>query len=89
MLAVIVAGAVASATVPARTLAQGLQLQIGGGAAILSGTISAAALFGTINQIATFATTPVFGEVALLAAAIVLIRLLPQGITGRFFRRGL
>ena len=62
---------------------------IGGGAAILSGTMSASALFGTINQIATFVTTPVFGEVALLAAAIVLIRLLPQGITGRFFRRGL
>jgi branched-subunit amino acid ABC-type transport system permease component len=62
---------------------------IGGGAAILSGTVSASVLFGTINQIATFATTPVFGEVALLAAAIVLIRLLPQGITGRFFRRGL
>src|SRR6266700_2329588 len=62
---------------------------IGGGAAILSGTISASALFGAINQIATFITTPVFGEVALLAAAIVLIRLLPQGITGRFFRRGL
>ncbi len=62
---------------------------IGGGAAILSGTASASALFGTINQLATFATTPVFGEVALLAAAIVLIRLLPQGITGRFFRRGM
>jgi branched-chain amino acid transport system permease protein len=62
---------------------------IGGGAAILTGTISASALFGAINQIATFVTTPVFGEVALLAAAIVLIRLLPQGITGRFFRRGL
>ena len=62
---------------------------IGGGAAILSGTVSASALFGTINQIATFVTTPVFGEVALLAAAIVLIRMLPQGITGRFFRSGL
>jgi branched-chain amino acid transport system permease protein len=62
---------------------------IGGGAAILSGTVSASTLFGAINQIATFVTTPVFGEVALLAAAIVLIRLLPQGITGRFFRRGL
>ena len=62
---------------------------IGGGAAILTGTVSASALFGTINQIATFVTTPVFGEVALLGAAIVLIRLLPQGITGRFFRRGL
>jgi branched-subunit amino acid ABC-type transport system permease component len=62
---------------------------IGGGAAILSGTLSASALFGTINQIATFITTPVFGEVALLGTAIVLIRLLPQGITGRFLRRGL
>src|SRR5437588_8665588 len=53
---------------------------IGGGAAILTGTVSASALFGTINQITTFVTTPVFGEVALLGAAIVLIRLLPQGI---------
>jgi len=62
---------------------------IGGGAAMVAGTVSASALFGTINQIATYATTPVFGEVALLAAAIVLIRVLPQGITGRFFRRGM
>jgi branched-chain amino acid transport system permease protein len=62
---------------------------IGGGAAMVSGTVSASVLFGTINQIATYATTPVFGEVALLATAIVLIRLLPQGITGRFFRRGM
>ena len=62
---------------------------IGGGAPFSAARFRASALFGTINQIATFATTPVFGEVALLAAAIVLIRLLPQGITGRFFRRGL
>jgi branched-chain amino acid transport system permease protein len=62
---------------------------IGGGAAIVTGAASASALFGAINQIATYATTPVFGEVALLAAAIVLIRVLPQGITGRFFRRSL
>jgi branched-chain amino acid transport system permease protein len=62
---------------------------IGGGASILAGTISASTLFGTVNQLATFATTPVIGEVALLLAAIVLIRLLPQGITDRFFRRSL
>ncbi len=62
---------------------------IGGGAAIVAGTASASALFGAINQIATYATTPVFGEVALLAAAIVLIRVLPQGVTGRFFRRSI
>jgi branched-chain amino acid transport system permease protein len=62
---------------------------ISGGVGILSGTATAAALFGTINQLVTFVATPVFGEVALLVAAVVLLRLMPQGITGRFFRRGL
>jgi branched-subunit amino acid ABC-type transport system permease component len=62
---------------------------IGGGASIVMGTTAASILFGAVNQIATYVTTPVFGEVALLAAAIVLIRGLPQGITGRFFRGSL
>ncbi len=62
---------------------------IGGGAAPLVGTASASILFGTINQIATFLSNPVYGEVALLLAAIVLIRALPQGITGRYFRGSL
>ena len=62
---------------------------IGGGASIVTGTSAASILFGAVNQIATYVTTPVFGEVALLAAAIVLIRALPQGITGRFFRGSL
>ena len=62
---------------------------IGGGASVLAGTLSASALFGTINQLATFLTTPVIGEVALLLAAIVLVRMLPQGITHRFFRGSL
>jgi branched-chain amino acid transport system permease protein len=62
---------------------------IGGGPAILAGLVSASTLFGAINQIATFVTTPVFGEVALLVSAIVMLRLLPQGITGRFFKRSL
>ena len=59
---------------------------IGGGAAILTGTTSASVLFGAINQITTNVSDSVFGEVALLLAAVVLLRLLPQGITGRFFR---
>ena len=59
---------------------------IGGGPAILAGLVGASAFFGAINQIAAFLTTPVFGEVALLLAAIVMLRLLPQGITGRFFK---
>jgi branched-subunit amino acid ABC-type transport system permease component len=74
-------------TIGAAYVAKAFITVIGGGTAIPGGTVYASALFGTINQIAAFVTTPVFGEVALLAAAILLIRLLPQGITGRFFRR--
>ena len=62
---------------------------IGGGPAPLLGTVTASAIFGFINQLATFVSNPVYGEVALLAAAVILIRLLPNGITGRYFRRAL
>jgi branched-chain amino acid transport system permease protein len=62
---------------------------VGGGAAILSGTLSSASLFGALNQIGAYLTTPVFGEVIVFTAAIILIRLLPQGISGRFFKGNL
>jgi branched-chain amino acid transport system permease protein len=62
---------------------------ITGGAGIISGTATSSVLLGIINQLATYATQPIVGEVALLAAAIILLRLMPQGITGRFFRKGL
>jgi branched-subunit amino acid ABC-type transport system permease component len=59
---------------------------IGGGSSVLTGTLLASSIFGTVNQTAGFLTTPVFGEVAMLLAAIILVRLMPQGITGRFYR---
>lgn len=59
---------------------------IGGGASIITGTLAASGVFGTVNQLTTFVSTPVIGEVGLLVVAIVLVRMLPQGITGRFFR---
>ncbi|RVU19433.1 ABC transporter permease subunit [Methylobacterium oryzihabitans] len=62
---------------------------LGGGPAIITGTGLASGLFGTINELVSFKTTPVIGDVALLAAAILLIRVLPQGITGRYLRRSL
>ena len=58
-----------------------------GGAAVVAGTLSASGILGTISQAVTFATTPVYGDAALLLVALVLLRLLPQGITGRFFTR--
>lgn len=62
---------------------------IGGGAVALSGTVTAAILFGAVNQTVTFLSRPVVGEVALLVVAIVLLRLLPNGITGKYFRKSL
>jgi urea transport system permease protein len=62
---------------------------VGGGAAILSGTLAASSLFGLINQLGAYFTTPVYGEVILFISAIILIRLFPQGISGRFFRGNL
>jgi branched-chain amino acid transport system permease protein len=59
---------------------------ITGGAAVIAGLLSSGVLFGAINQLVSFGSTPVLGEIAMLALAIVLLRLMPQGITGRFFR---
>lgn len=62
---------------------------ISGGATALTGTTLAAALFGLTSQAAAFLSRPVVGEVALLVVAIVLLRVLPTGITGRYFRQAL
>ena len=59
---------------------------ITGGAAVITGTLSSSVIFGTINQVVSFGSTPVIGEIIMLAFAVVLLRLMPQGITGRFFR---
>ena len=59
---------------------------ITGGAAVITGTLSSSIIFGSINQVVSFGSTPVIGEIAMLAFAVVLLRLMPQGITGRFFR---
>ena len=62
---------------------------ISGGAAILAGTTSASVLLGGVNGVVAFLTGPTIGEVALLLLAILLLRLMPSGITGRFFRKSL
>ncbi len=76
-------------TIGAAFIAKAFITVITGGTSILAGTAAASTLLGAINTIGTFLTTPVIGEVALLMAAIILLRLLPSGITGRFFRRRL
>ena len=46
-------------------------------------------MFGTVRQLVTYQTTPIIGGVVLLIIAVLVLRLLPQGITGKIFRRSL
>ena len=73
-------------TMGAAYVAKAFITVITGGASVVTGTAVSAALLGTVSTGTTFLTTPVIGDVALLLAAIVLLRLLPSGITGRVFR---
>jgi branched-subunit amino acid ABC-type transport system permease component len=76
-------------TMGAAYIAKAFITVITGGATVLAGVTTASGLLGSVNTLGSFLTTPVFGEVMLLAFAVILLRLLPQGITGRFFRGSL
>jgi branched-chain amino acid transport system permease protein len=54
---------------------------ISGGSSLVLGTVSAAALFGPVETVFSFVATPVVGQAAVLIAAIVLLRMLPHGIS--------
>ena len=70
----------------ANYIAKSLITVIAGGASVVSGALTSAGIFGVISQTVTLLTTPAVGEIALLVVAIVLLRLLPTGITGKFFK---
>lgn len=59
---------------------------ISGGASVIAGLLSSATLFGIVSEVFTFSVNSMVGEIALLVAAVILLRLMPQGITGRFFK---
>jgi branched-subunit amino acid ABC-type transport system permease component len=59
-----------------------------GGPVILLGTTAASTVLGLVESVVSFASTPIYGQVAMLLVAILLLRLLPQGISG-FWRRGI
>ena len=59
---------------------------IAGGSSVLFGTVGAASLFGPIEAVVSLFTTPVIGQASLLAAAILLLRLMPMGLSSGFRR---
>jgi len=61
---------------------------IAGGPLPLIGTLTASGLFAAIDGVVSYLWSSVVGEMAVLFAAILLLRMLPLGITGRL-RRGI
>ena len=59
-----------------------------GGPTVLLGTASAAGTLGVVESAVAYASTPIYGQVAMLLVALVLLRLLPNGMSG-LWRRGL
>lgn len=58
-----------------------------GGPGVLTGTASAAGLLGAVDSLVSNLATAFLGTAALLVVAIVLIRMLPTGISGKVGRQ--
>jgi len=57
-----------------------------GGPVILLGTTAASSMLGLVESAVSFVSTPIYGQVAMLGFAILLLRLLPEGISGSWRR---
>lgn len=67
-------------------MARAFMTVIVGGPAILLGTTTSASSLSLIESGVALASTPVFGQVALMACALVLLRIFPNGISGSWGR---
>lgn len=78
----------ASPTMGGLYIAKAFIAVISGGPWPLIGTISASGLYGGIDGVISYLFSPVLGEICVLLVAIGMLRLLPEGITGRM-RKGI
>lgn len=70
----------------AQFIAKAFITVITGGVSVVAGTLSASVMLGGVAKVFELLATPVVGEIALLLAAVVLLRLMPLGITSRWFK---
>jgi branched-subunit amino acid ABC-type transport system permease component len=59
-----------------------------GGPTVLLGTTAASGVLGVVESAVSYVSTPIYGQVAMLVLALVLLRLLPNGLSG-LWRGGL
>jgi branched-chain amino acid transport system permease protein len=68
-------------------VAQAFMTVVTGGPAFLVGTVAASTLLGTIANIVSQVFTTLWGITALFLTAMVLIRFLPNGLSGALRRQ--
>jgi branched-subunit amino acid ABC-type transport system permease component len=68
-------------------IARAFMTVVVGGPGVLTGTSAASGILGSLEYGVSYATTPFFGVGALLVAAILILRLMPTGLSGRFSRQ--
>jgi branched-chain amino acid transport system permease protein len=67
-------------------VAKAFMTVIVGGQAFLTGATAAAGLLGSVDSLVSYWTTSFLGQGALLVVAIVLLRVMPRGLSGRWRR---
>jgi branched-chain amino acid transport system permease protein len=68
-------------------VAKAFMTVIVGGPVLLSGSAAAAGVLGAVDNVVSYLSTPFLGQGALLVVAIVLLRLMPQGLSGHWRRQ--
>src|SRR5919197_1085120 len=68
-------------------IARAFMTVVVGGPGVLTGTSGAAGILGSIEYGVSYATTPFFGVGAVLIAAILILRVMPTGLSGRISRQ--
>jgi branched-subunit amino acid ABC-type transport system permease component len=68
-------------------IARAFMTVIVGGAGVLTGTSAASGLLGSIEYAVSYLTNPFLGQGALLVLAIVLLRVMPTGLSGAWGRQ--
>ncbi len=68
-------------------VARSFMTVIVGGPEFIVGVLSAGGLLGLVENVGTRRFTPVIGQAMLLIAAIVILRFMPNGLSGRRIRR--
>jgi branched-subunit amino acid ABC-type transport system permease component len=53
-----------------------------GGSTVLLGTAASSGVLGLVESAVSYASTPIYGQVAMLTLALVLLRFLPNGMSG-------